>query len=171
MSFVLTFLSSLFRALRLCVPARIGFGCGRRPRWVHPCESVPESFLFAPSHSPTGSSVRRWESLPDFGFLRLHVSLDGRLLAVVNRWPECQWGETDMAFSSNQNQLAQKRGDAEKSKIEPMRTNKACAKQSWCNPAGNQSCPVKGSRPAGMNVGASGDNEWCEAPWAADGQP
>ena len=42
---------------------------------------------------------------------------------------------------------------------EPQRANKACAKQSWCNPAGIQSCPVKGSRPAGMNVGVSGDNE------------
>jgi hypothetical protein len=34
-----------------------------------------------------------------------------------------------------------------------------------------ESCPVKGSRPAGMNMGASGGNEWCEAPlgsgWSA----
>jgi hypothetical protein len=60
-----------------------------------------------------------------FGIFAPTYGLGGRLLTMVNRWPDRQLGETDMAFSRKQDQLAQRRGDAEKSKIEPMRTNKA----------------------------------------------
>src|SRR4030042_4850248 len=49
--------------------------------------------------------------------------------------------------------------------------NEACAKESWCNSAGWNPARPKDSRPAGMNVGVSGGNEWCEALRAADGQP
>ena len=34
-----------------------------------------------------------------------------------------------------------------------------------------ESCPAKGSRPAGIEVGVSGGNEWCEALRIAKGQP
>jgi hypothetical protein len=49
--------------------------------------------------------------------------------------------------------------------------NEPCAKkagaiQQVANPA-----RPKDSRPAGIEVGVSGDNEWCEALRTADGQP
>ena len=49
--------------------------------------------------------------------------------------------------------------------------NEACAKLSWRDSAGIQSCPAKVSRPAGIDVDVSGGNEWCEASQIADGQP
>ena len=50
-------------------------------------------------------------------------------------------------------------------------TNEPCAKQSWRHPAGVNPARPKGSRPAGIDVGVSGDNEWCEALRIAKGQP
>jgi len=46
---------------------------------------------------------------------------------------------------------------------ELKRRNKVCAKVSWRDSAGHQSCPAKVSRPAGIDVDVSGGNEWCEA--------
>jgi len=49
--------------------------------------------------------------------------------------------------------------------------SKPCAKLSWRDSAGIESCPAKVSRPAGIDVDVSGGNEWCEASQIADGQP
>jgi len=51
----------------------------------------------------------------------------------------------------------------ERKLIDPQMPNKACAKVSWCNSAGLNPARPKYSRPAGIDVGVSGGNEWCEA--------
>jgi len=48
-------------------------------------------------------------------------------------------------------------------KLLSLAENEVCAKVSWCNSAGLNPARPKSSRPAGIDVGVSGGNQWCEA--------